>query len=80
MIVPAWNASSRAILAAFAARLAALALLAAGAAAALSAIAPREREAPRVERPVFARRMQALPAVVVSAPADRAGEVAVRIR
>lgn len=80
MIVPALNVPSRAILAALAPRIVVLALAAAGIAAALLAIAVHESEAPPVERPVFARRTAVLPAIVVSAPADRSGEVVVHIR
>lgn len=79
MFVPALNVSSRTILTSAAPWLAAL-ILAAGLTAGAFAIAERPAEEARAERPVFARRMRTLPPVVVTAPADRAGEVVVRIR
>ena len=74
------NTSSSAILTVSVPRIAALLLFAAGVLAALLSLASRTDEA-RAERPVFARRVEAVPGIVVAAPADRgAGEVVVRIR
>jgi hypothetical protein len=78
MIVPALNAPSRTILPALARRMVTLALAAAVVVALLLAIHWPRREAPPAERPVFARRVEALPAIVVSTPPDRADTAVIR--
>jgi hypothetical protein len=68
MLVPAWNASPRAILTI--SRVALLVLAAAAALAVLIALRPGTDAHP-AGRPVFVRRMDALPTVVVARPPIR---------